>query len=226
MSSTDIHIGAPVRSSDGKHIGDVDRLVIDGETNRLIALVIDKGIFTDGRLVDLALVTQSDAKGLTLSVTVADAKSLPNYVEREFIQLRDAQVFTGGFGSFQASGADQWTLVGQGGGGISQTGSGSLFMSSAVGDMATQTMSNLTESDFMIGEGTKVIDVNGKTIGHISDILTNEKGDITGYAVKTGHLLHHSFNISANVVAGVSHDHVRLSVSEETAKTSGDGGSN
>ena len=70
MSGQAIHIGTAVHSKDGQHLGDVDQIVIDGDTRHIVYLIIDKGVLHDGRLVEPVAIDHITEKGVTLNLTV------------------------------------------------------------------------------------------------------------------------------------------------------------
>lgn len=220
MSGAAIHIGTPVHSSDGHHLGDVDQLVIDGDTRHIVYLVIDKSVMTDGRLVELVNISHADDKGVTLKLTKEEAEAqLESVVKREFAQFRSVDAFPGGGlvggvgvtpGSF--SSGDNWVLLGSGGhGGMAQTGSFGLIPTPMVGDIVTETFSNLGDSTTTITHGTDVLDTNEKKIGKVDEILFDDTQSISGFIVKAGFLFHHDLEIPIDWVVSIGAEHVRIS---------------
>jgi len=221
MSGAAIHIGTPVHSSDGHHLGDVDQLVIDGDTRHIVYLVIDKTVMTDGRLVEPVNISHADDKGVTLKLTKAEAEAqLESVVKREFAQFRNMETFTGGMDGSSISTGDKWVLLGSGGhGGMPQTGSFGLIPTPIVGDVVTETFSNLGDSNTTITHGTDVLDTNEKKIGKVDEILFDDNQSISGFVVKAGFLFHHDLEIPIDWVVSIGSEHVRISKTAEEAET-------
>lgn len=219
----EVNLGTHVRSSDGKSLGKVDQLIVDADTNTLAYLVIDKGKLHDGRLVDINLIATTDHDGVVLKVDQAAAEELPAFIKEQFLQVRGNASFgvpTGGQVDIQGSG-DKWMLYGSSGGQYPHTGSGSLFMSAPIGNIVTEEMSSIDESDVVLSEGTRVVDSEGKTIGHIDEMLFDDQRHPSGFIVKAGHLKHHSLRVPNKWVDGMAHDHVRLNVTKSFAEREG-----
>lgn len=228
MSGAAIHIGTPVHSSDGHHLGDVDQLVIDGDTRHIVYLVIDKTVMTDGRLVEPINISHADDKGVTLKLTKAEAEDqLESVVKREFAQFRGAEAFPGGglvggvgVSPGSISSGDNWVLLGSGGGGgMAQTGSFGLMPTPIVGDIVTETFSNVGAENTTISSGTDVLDTNEKKIGKVDEILFDDNQAISGFIVKAGFLFHHDLEIPIDWVVSIGSEHVRISKTAEEAET-------
>ncbi len=161
--------GTPVKSSERKHLGDVDRLIVDVAANRLEFLVIDKGIFSDGRLVEVRHIARADEHEVVLSLGAHAASSLPVFVHEEFVQARGTMIdgsSRGGMVDAEDPG-NKWVIYGSDAGQFAHTGTQPLFMAPPIGTAVTEDMSNVSESDVTIGKGTRVVDRDFKTIGHV-----------------------------------------------------------
>src|SRR4051812_27454439 len=225
MSGQAIHIGTAVHSKDGQHLGDVDQIVIDGDTRHIVYLIIDKGVLHDGRLVEPAVIDHTDEKGVTLNLTRAEAEDqLKIYVDREFAQFRNVEMtpggsFAGGVEGYSMSTGDKWVMLGSGGGGgMAETGSFGLMPTPIYGNVVTESFSNVGAEDTTISEGTDVLDTNEKKIGKIDEILFDDTQTITGFVVKAGFLFHHDLEIPIDKVVSIGHAHVRLSLTEKEAE--------
>src|SRR4051794_34883866 len=134
MSGQAINIGTAVHSKDGQHLGDVDQIVIDGDTRHIVYLIIDKGVLHDGRLVVPVVIDHTNEKGVWLKLTRAEAEEqLRIYVNREFAQFRNVEMtpggsYAGGVEGYGISTGDKWVLLGGGGGGgMAETGTFGLM---------------------------------------------------------------------------------------------------
>jgi sporulation protein YlmC with PRC-barrel domain len=222
-SPLEVNLGARVRSSDGKSLGKVDELVVDADTNTLAYLVIDKGKLHDGRLVAINLIDRTDHEGVLLTVDKNAAEELPAFIREEFVQIRGNAsygVATGGQVDVGGTG-NNWMIYGSSGGQYAHTGSGSLFMSAPIGNIVSEEVSSIEESDIVLSEGTRVVDNDGQTIGHIDEILFDEQRHPSGFIVRAGHLKHHEVRVPNEWVEGMAHDHIRLKVTKSFAEREG-----
>jgi uncharacterized protein YrrD len=225
MSGQAIHIGTAVHSKDGQHLGDVDQIVIDGDTRHIVYLIIDKGVLHDGRLVEPVVIDHTNEKGVWLKLTRAEAEEqLRIYVNREFAQFRNVEMtpggsYAGGVEGYGISTGDKWVLLGGGGGGgMAETGTFGLMPTPVYGNVVTESFSNVDKGDTTISEGTDVLDTNEKKIGKVDEILFDDAQSITGFIVKAGFLFHHDLEIPIDKVVSIGHAHVRLSLTEKEAE--------
>jgi uncharacterized protein YrrD len=214
MTGKQVAIGADVRTRDGKSIGKVEHLIVDSKTQELSGVVADKGIFDSGRVVSIDCVESMSEKAVTLTLSEAEAKELPGFVEHEFIRLGDSAGMNAGFGTTVNLGSSggTWMHYGPGAGGLPSTGATSYYAQGVVGDVSARIVSPLTESEIALDHGTDVVDAAGHKIGVVDDILFGDDGKIEGFIVQQGHVFHHDVKVPMEWVAGIAHDHVRLSV--------------
>ena len=72
--------GARVYSSDGKHVGDIDDVFVDDETNRVTHFVIAKGVlFKEHKLIPLNWARANDEEEIVLTVPTDVVHGLPEY---------------------------------------------------------------------------------------------------------------------------------------------------
>ena len=221
-SKAKIDIGTNVKSSDGRHVGDIDWLVIDGRTNQVEYLVIDKKVFSNGRLVAIGQVAGVDEHGVVLSITADDVKKLPVYDEVQTLQFRGPVTFgdpSGGISSTSGgSGGDQWVIYGAQGGQYAHTGEAPFFRMAPIGGVVSNVVTSIEESDVAISEGTSVVDSLGEKVGRVDEVLLDSDNKISGLIVRSGRLRHHSLRIDQAWIAGIAHDHIRLNVTRDQVK--------
>jgi uncharacterized protein YrrD len=74
--------GSKVISSDGKHVGDVERLVVGTESNQVTHFLISQGLlFKDEKLVPMDWVKSIEEDKVELAVTSQVLQRLPSYQE-------------------------------------------------------------------------------------------------------------------------------------------------
>jgi uncharacterized protein YrrD len=216
MAMKQAAIGAKVKTKDGEEIGRVEKLIYDAGAQRLVGIVADKGIFDSGHVVNIEFISSMEEDMVELSITKDEAEQLPALVNQEFVQMGDMQVggMRGGMVNVSGSGGS-WTHVGSNaGGGMATTGAGSFFQPAIIGNVETQLVGPLTDSDIAVGNNTHIQTSDGKKIGVIDDVIMDDTGKIVSIICEKGRLFHSDLTIPVEWIAGVAHDHIRLYKSE------------
>ncbi len=217
----DFKLGQDILTSDNKKVGEVDRVVIHPESNEVVALIAHQGhMFGEDRIVDIIRVGTVEENGkVHLSVDSNAAANFPHFIRTDFVAPTTAQTHT--FGSQQGA-------VLMPGGGSQQFGytqydpmAGSMFGPAPISAPNVEAVSNLPEGSLTINHGTEVQDIDGKSVGTIDDVIVDDDENITGFIVHQGTFFKHSVRIPNEWVAGVAHDHIRLSVSAAEAEEKG-----
>ncbi len=181
-----VAIGDKVISSDGQKLGDVEHLVVDPAKRELTAFIVDKGLFDRGRVCDLGYVDNVDGNQVVLKLDRDRRRTiLPEWVEQEFMQFNQSG---GGGRTFDNSTGGTWYHMGPAGGGVPSTGASSFFQPAIVGDVSTQIVSPIDESDIVIGKGTEVYSIDGYKLGQIEEIDLRREGKISGFSFEQGHI--------------------------------------
>jgi len=208
MSAHQVNIGADVRTSDGHSIGKVTHLIVNGELKTLSGFVADKGIRDSGRVVSMNYVTSTTEELIEISLTEEQAdEHLAGFGNRGMINLSGSP--------------DNWMQLGPTKGETPGTGGGSLFAQAIPIDAQMVEVGPLGASDIALSHGTDVVDKIGDKVGEVDEIEFDQDGKISGIVVRKGHFFNHTdVSVSFDLVAGVTHEHVRLKViKEEIAKS-------
>lgn len=212
-----VAIGDKVVSSDGHGLGKVEHLVVDPAKRELAAFIVDKGIFDRGRVCDLGYVDNVDGNQVVLKLDRDQANSLPEWVEQEFIQFNESAGLSGGGRTYDNSGGGVWYHMGPSGAGVPSTGASSFFQPAIVGDVSTQVVSPIDESDIVVGKGTDVYSIDGYKLGTIDEIEFDEQGKISGFSFEKGHIFSKKeFSVSVEDVDGLTSEYVRLKLTKDS----------
>ncbi|MGD9710467.1 MAG: PRC-barrel domain-containing protein [Thermomicrobiales bacterium] len=201
MSAHQVTIGADVRTSDGHSIGKVTHLIINGEQRTLSAFVTDKGIIDSGKVVDMVYVISSTDDVVQVNLTEKESEKLAGFVKHEMINLSGSQ--------------DAWMHLGPSKGDTPGTGSGSLYAQPIPVDAQMLEVGPLGASDIALSHGTDVVDKIGDKVGEVDEIQFDDEGRIRGIMVQKGFIFHTDVFVPFDLVAGVTHEHVRLNVVKE-----------
>ncbi len=210
-----IDLGHDVYSSDGQKLGSVDRLVLNSANQHLENLVVDRGLLSTGKLVDLDLVERVEDDRVVLSLSADQAEQLPNFVETQFVDAPDDVT-----ARFPAAGAGALgggrvlyggPLVGAG-----VAGGGTVGAASGAGTApAVENYRNIPEQDVVVGSGADVIGSDGKKVGTVDRVLYGKDGVLQGVVVKSGFLFKHEVTIPGDLVAELDDDRILLSVTAD-----------
>jgi sporulation protein YlmC with PRC-barrel domain len=81
-----IEIGARIRTRDGRHVGQVHRILVDLDDNAVTGIVVLKGhVLSRDVLVPLDFIERADADEVTLSLDEDELDQLPEFAYNEFL---------------------------------------------------------------------------------------------------------------------------------------------
>jgi uncharacterized protein YrrD len=218
MGQHEVNVGARVRSRDKKKLGTVEQLIVHPQSYRVDGFILGKGILSESKIVEADLVAATDKEGIVLTLDADEASKLPTHIVQQL--LRGAEPLGYGFGYGQSSvhaGADQWQLRGPSGGQLPNTGSEAWIGQAPIGNAATENIDNIGRDLVLIGEKTDVIGSDGEKVGHVDEIFVEER-HITGVLVRAGRVLRHDVRVSRPMIAGLTHQRIRLNVTAEEAE--------
>ncbi len=217
MASHEVRIGSKVHSNDNKTIGEVHRLVIDPNT-RLVSTLIVGNRFGPERLVDIELIEKSDKDAVWLSIPEYRADTLPPFVHETVTQVSDWRNIAFGAGPTTSMGSVSGPVA-YAPGSYSQPVSQPFFSTAPIGNVVTTTIEDIADTSTTIGKGTEVRGSDGKSIGHVHEIVFGDNDEVTGLLVQSGHIFHKDTEIPISAIDYLGHDHVRLNVSSDEAKS-------
>lgn len=218
----EIELGKPVVSSDGKHVGDVDGLVLDIEREDLEQLVVRKETaLNDERAVQRRFVARIDQDGsVHLTIGSEAFEQLPRFVEERFILPRsmdDLRYLPHGW----TSGDNEYPLL--------LWGPTSILIRRPPGDRpsrprATEMPTTLPEGEVEINEQTEVIGCDGESLGTVDEIISDANGNVTGLVVKEGILVQHQIRVPVEWIASIWSNQVELGLTAAEAKQRAEAG--
>jgi hypothetical protein len=209
-----IEIGAKVSSKDGRNLGHVSKLIIQGGSGHVGGFLMDPGLVGAKRIVDLIYVESANSSGITLKLNENDAENLPQEIHEQRVRAPGTMTVPTGFGGIVTTtgSGNEWYLRGEGGGQLPHTGYDSIIPSAPIGNIEVENLSNLPDDSLLITEHTEVFGSDGKKIGHVERIVLNEEQVISGIVIKTGWLHKHEFQIPLSLVQNSSDKTTHLNV--------------
>jgi uncharacterized protein YrrD len=162
--------GASVFTTEGEHVGDIDRVVLDPESKRVTHLVVQKGfLFRDEKLISLSLVANATEDRVTLRPFGSDPEDLPDFEEAHYVPVER--------GPESPPGSAHWARpllwyppVG------SAWPTGGVFRDDEQA-YALKTRQNIPEGTVALEEGAQVISSDGQHVGDIERVFTDPLAD-------------------------------------------------
>lgn len=185
-----IDLGSTVYTSDGDKLGTVKRLVLDANSRQISKVVVDGGFLSNRhRLVDIAMVSGTDADGIRLNVPKSEAEQLPDFVQEQFVDVPRTDYDNIPYLQPSAGGAGLY-LYGAPGIGRGYEGTRDSFYDAAPESAPiVENRSNLLETDIVISTGTDVYGSDGEKMGSVDEVYIDERGTVSGFLVKSGGFL-------------------------------------
>jgi uncharacterized protein YrrD len=214
MPDYEVDIGAQVRSRDGKRLGSVERLIVHADTRRVDGFLLDTGILSANKIVGLGQIANIDSEGITLTLNRHEAEALPSEIHEQMLRAPGNLTYEGRFGAMaEVEGTgDNWVFRGPTGGDLPNTGASSFFFEAPIGNIEAENISSLSDDLVIISEKTEVVGSDGQKIGHVDEVILDNKSGITSFLVRAGHLFQHDVRVPISAVAGMSHARVRLNI--------------
>lgn len=201
--------GAKVFTADGKHVGTIDRIVIEPETDEVTHLVVQKGfLFTKDKVIPMSLVGPATEDQVTLRENVDDLEKFPDFQESHFISAERGKMPVreprqrirtvywyppiGGFGGYASYTIPPYVIK----------------------------TKNIPEGTVAITEGANVISKDGEHIGDIERIFTDPvENRATHLLISEGLFLKEQKLIPTRWLTRVFEHEVHLSVDAELVES-------
>jgi uncharacterized protein YrrD len=199
--------GAEVYTWDDKHVGNVDRVVIDPKTNQVTDIVVRKGLlFTEDKVVPLNLVSRSDKDQVILHQDAGDLQALPLFEETHYLPVNAAA--RAGYPSDYAAPLYWYPPLGMGWWGAP----GALVEPPQV----VTSGQNIREGTVALKEGARVMSADGEHVGDVERILTDVATDrVTHLLIARGLLVKEKKLVPMHWVNSIEEDEVLLGVNAD-----------
>lgn len=221
----EIRLDAPVVSSDGTHVGDVDRLVIDPANRDIASLIIQEGlILTEDRIIETdAIERVADDGTIHLNITADQAEELPSFDESMFNYFPDEDVEDVlGYQPILTPKARTGRMLvttesmGQRGQQLTRTPA-----AGADHTVEQDVESSLPHDLVSIDQGTDVVDNRGEKVGTVDEVVYDDQGEVSGFAIKRGVIFTHDVHVPKEWIGSITDEHVELTVTTDEAEQQG-----
>ncbi len=199
--------GAEVVTAQGHRVGSVDRVVMDPNTKEVSAIVVRKGVlFVDDKLVPVSRITSATVNHVTIDV--ADFDQLPNFIETEYIgigvpqeEVLEEAVMAEPLYWYPPIGSAMW---------------GYPPMTGYPPELPVAGHKQIPEGLIALHEGARVMSSDGRHVGDIERVITEEADNrVTHFVLTKGLLFPEKKLLPMAWVKAVDDEQVQLNV--ETA---------
>ncbi|MGA7671688.1 MAG: PRC-barrel domain-containing protein [Nitrolancea sp.] len=220
----EIKLGKSVTSSNGKHVGDVDSLVVDYNTKDVMSVIVRSGaLFGTDRIIPVESFDRVDDDGtIHLNLTDEEAKEHEEFVQQKYTAANPGdypytdEAWVSGTGQPSVFWAYGTAPMGY-------SSRAPFFSEAPVDPPEVEVKTNLPERSVRIDHGTDVVGSDGKKLGTVDEVDYAEDGEIDGFVVKAGFLFHHDIRIPSDWINEVNGDLVTLTVTSDQAEGSHSG---
>lgn len=217
-----IELGAHVWTHEGHEAGKVRLLIVDPSQQTLDSFVVHTQWMGQDLIVPFRDVEQVDADD-TIHLTVTDEqfRALPTYVDTEFVSGGSSYGTAYGYGG--AVHRIDMSSAGGSYGSQFDYASGPLIGITDFNSSVVTSESSLSEKEFGIAKGTKVISADGHHIGAVHELGVTDEGKVRDFEVTSGHILKRTQLIPVTYVEKADADAVYLRITaaevQELART-------
>lgn len=196
----DLDLGKHVKTSDGRDVGKVDRLIIKPETHEIHGFVVHEGhLLTRDVIVELDDVDNVDADGVVhLKLTEAQTNELNAFEQEKYYVPSSEQ-----YHAFSSQGWAGSTVTDPMSFGGSEYSDGQPHLIHP---------SSFSADDVILTEGTDIYDSEGARLGSLDEIVYTPNGLVTGLLVRGGHFHHHDVQVPIDAVSMMTHERIHLRV--------------
>lgn len=209
--------GANVLNSSGEKLGEIERVVIDPQNGSITHLVIQKGfLFPQDKVISVDQVMRTSDDAVYTEIDADHIDELPDYIETNFLPLDETELGSRGFTPADASPVYWYPAVGAGPL-LWGRGYWGMYPPTTYEHMGYRVAEeeNIPEGTVALKEGARVLGKDGKHIGDLEKVLTdNQKDKITHLVVTKGLFGNEKKLIPAHWIGRVREDAVQLSVDE------------
>lgn len=202
---------AEVKTSDGRKVGRIDRVVIDPKTNELTHLVVRKGfLFKTDRVIPVSIVESAAENHVALKAGADDPDRFPEFEETHYVAVEDDQA--GAPPRKNAAGKLAWYYP------MPRGAWWRLEMGTYPGypqpPYVRVTDRNIPDGNVPLEEGAEVLSSEGTHVGDVERVFVDEDEQrVTHLLVSKGLVSKSRKLVPSMWVDIVTEERVRLSVS-------------
>jgi uncharacterized protein YrrD len=202
---------AEVLSSNGEHVGSLNRVVVDPDTKVLAGIVVGTGTFFNQKemVVPIELVAETSSEQVILDKDAGDLDAFPPLEEERLVDTEE--------GVDHASTPVVQPMV------YGSPVYGTPLQNTVGEEFVTRIEQNIPEGTVAMKEGAKVLSADGKQVGEVERIFTGVPNEqITHLLVSRGKLQKKTKLVPIDWVDTMNEDEVNLRVNKTSVDSLAD----
>jgi uncharacterized protein YrrD len=183
--------GTAVYTTDGDHVGNIDRVVIDPQTKAVTDVVVRKGfLFPEDKVIPVEVIARATEDRVLLRRNAGDLGDFPPFEERQYIPIEPRDTgYALPLYAYPPYGLPQFTV---------------------------DVERNIPQGAVPLKEGAHVISEDGKHIGNVKRVLLEPRHNtITHFVISQGLLFKNEKLVPVNWVRDTREDAVLLAMSAD-----------
>jgi uncharacterized protein YrrD len=201
---------ANVKSADGKDLGRLDRVVIDPKTGDIVNIVVKKGFFfSEDRVIPIEWIESTSEEEVRLREDVEDFEELPVFESAHYLNTDDIDDrYTERTPRAYPPDAPPvyW---------YPPVASPMGFPAHYTMPLAFETERNIPEGTIALKDNSKVLGKDGKDIGSLERVFSDEEGRVTHIVVTQGLISKSLKLIPTHWIKTVAEDEIHLGVNAD-----------
>ncbi len=198
--------GTGVFTPDGRRVGDIDRIVLDPDTQEVTHVVVKQGwLLPEDKVLPMSMVRSATKDRVVLRDDAPDFEQLPPFESQHFVEVENGKNPDGSLISVGWQPSYYWYPP------LGYLGYPAYGLNpNAWPPIATQR--NIPDYTVALREGSQVIGSDGKHLGHVERLFLEEDSDKVSHLLISHGLLPDRKLIPVGWVKSVEEDRVQLSV--------------
>ncbi len=180
---------AKVVTADGKHVGKVDRVVLNPRSHEVTHVVVREGVIVKkDKLVPIDDVDTAEGGELRLKPGAPNPDNLEDFRETDYIQLTPEEQARANYDNDAIEPIYTYPLYG-----VNPVWGGTAYFGPYMGEypggVRPETETNIPEGTVPLTEGMDVISADGQTVGALKEVGVDPKTDLASHLVISEGLL-------------------------------------
>lgn len=215
--------GMNVVGVDGQKVGEVDRVVIDPRSGEVSDIVVRHGfLFPTDKIIPVSLVNHTTNDELKLNVMADEIRNLADFLETSYIIADETHLNRYGYTTDETLATPYfwYPYAGPTPGIMGGTPPVTPVPDTYTYPYEQAEDTNIRQGNIALKEGAKVTGIDGKQVGSLERVITdNEKDRVTHLVITKGLLDRTRKVVPANWINNVTEDNIELAVNADFIDT-------
>lgn len=205
--------GTDIENFEGKKVAELEHVVIDPGTNQVTHLVAKKGfLLPEDKVIPISLVMESNKEHIRLYDFEGNFEDLDDFTEYEFVRTNQPEDSSSDEYDENMTPLLAYPPIGV-------LGMGYIPVVTNPEGVQKKTVQNVPSGSVEISKGDEILDLNGKHVGDVKEVIIAPQSDqITHFIITKGLMFSEEKLIPANWVQGYDDGHLKLVVDSTIVK--------